>query len=71
MAQFAPLYQAIAICTHGDAVALEGFTHLIPYAAGHEIIRQGRSNLTLIPMTPDLKNTLCRDTYPYLGSDVK
>jgi len=38
----------------GDAVALEGFTHLIPFAAGHEIVRQGRRDLTLIRMTPDL-----------------
>jgi glutaconate CoA-transferase subunit A len=38
----------------GDAVALEGFTHLIPHAAGHEIIRQGRRDLTLIRMTPDV-----------------
>jgi glutaconate CoA-transferase subunit A len=38
----------------GDVVALEGFTHLIPFAAGHEIVRQGRRNLTLIRMTPDL-----------------
>jgi glutaconate CoA-transferase, subunit A len=38
----------------GDTVALEGFTHLIPYAAGHEIIRQKRRNLTVIRMTPDL-----------------
>ncbi|QIN84320.1 CoA transferase subunit A [Rubrobacter tropicus] len=38
----------------GDAVALEGFTHLIPTAAAHEIIRQGRKDLTLIRMTPDL-----------------
>jgi glutaconate CoA-transferase subunit A len=38
----------------GDTVALEGFTHLIPFAAGHEIIRQGRRDLTLIRMTPDL-----------------
>jgi glutaconate CoA-transferase, subunit A len=38
----------------GDLVALEGFTHLIPFAAGHEIIRQGRRNLTLVRMTPDL-----------------
>ena len=38
----------------GDEIALEGFTHLIPYAAGHEIIRQGRKNLSLIRMTPDL-----------------
>ncbi len=38
----------------GDSVALEGFTHLIPFAAGHEIIRQQRRNLHLIRMTPDL-----------------
>jgi glutaconate CoA-transferase subunit A len=38
----------------GCQVALEGFTHLIPFAAGHEIIRQGRRDLTLIRMTPDL-----------------
>ncbi len=38
----------------GDSVALEGFTHLIPFGAAHEIIRQGRRNLTLIRMTPDL-----------------
>jgi glutaconate CoA-transferase, subunit A len=38
----------------GDTIALEGFTHLIPFAAGHEIIRQGRKDLTLVRMTPDL-----------------
>jgi glutaconate CoA-transferase subunit A len=38
----------------GQSVALEGFTHLIPFAAGHEIIRQQRRNLHLIRMTPDL-----------------
>jgi glutaconate CoA-transferase subunit A len=38
----------------GDSVALEGFTHLIPHAAGHELIRRGRRDLTLIRMTPDL-----------------
>jgi glutaconate CoA-transferase, subunit A len=38
----------------GDSVALEGFTHLIPHAAGHEIIRQGRCDLHLIRMTPDM-----------------
>ena len=38
----------------GDTVAMEGFTHLIPYAAGHEVIRQKRKRLTLIRMTPDL-----------------
>ena len=46
-----------AIVAHvrdGDAVAMEGFTHLIPFAAGHEIIRQRRRDLSLIRMTPDL-----------------
>jgi glutaconate CoA-transferase subunit A len=38
----------------GDTVALEGFTHLIPMAAGQEIIRQRRRDLTLVRMTPDL-----------------
>lgn len=45
------------IATHvrdGMTVALEGFTHLIPFAAGHEIIRQRRRNLTLVRLTPDL-----------------
>ncbi len=38
----------------GDIVYAAGFTHLIPFAAGHEIIRQGRKNLTLARATPDL-----------------
>jgi glutaconate CoA-transferase, subunit A len=38
----------------GQTVAMEGFTHLIPFAAAHEIIRQGRKHLTLVRMTPDL-----------------
>src|ERR1700723_2480583 len=38
----------------GDTVAMEGFTHLIPHAAGHEVIRQRRRDLTLIRMTPDI-----------------
>jgi len=38
----------------GQSVALEGFTHLIPFAAGHELVRQGRKHLHLIRMTPDL-----------------
>jgi glutaconate CoA-transferase subunit A len=38
----------------GDVVALEGFTHLIPHAAGHEIVRRGRRDLALIRMTPDV-----------------
>jgi glutaconate CoA-transferase subunit A len=55
MAQITSLAEAIkAAVRDGDTVALEGFTHLIPHAAGHEIIRQGRKNLTLIRMTPDL-----------------
>lgn len=54
-ARFMSLAEAIAENVHdGDAVAMEGFTHLIPFAAGHEVIRQGRSHLTLIRMTPDL-----------------
>ena len=55
MSRFVPLPEAIAAFVHdGDTVALEGFTHLIPMAAGHEIIRQRRRNLTLVRMTPDL-----------------
>ena len=38
----------------GDTVALEGFTHLIPHAAGHELVRQAKRDLTLIRMTPDI-----------------
>lgn len=50
-----PLSEAIAAHVHdGDTVALEGFTHLIPFAAAHEIARQGRRHLTLVRMTPDL-----------------
>jgi len=50
-----PLTEAVAeLVRDGDTVALEGFTHLIPHAAGHELIRQGRRDLTLIRMTPDL-----------------
>ena len=55
MAPIVPLGDAIAELVHdGDTVALEGFTHLIPVAAGHEIIRQGRRRLTLVRMTPDI-----------------
>ena len=38
----------------GQSIALEGFTHLIPFAAGHEILRQKKRDLHLIRMTPDL-----------------
>jgi len=49
------LSQAVAtLVQDGMSVAMEGFTHLIPFAAGHEIIRQQKRQLTLIRMTPDL-----------------
>ena len=55
MSQFMSLSDAVAAqLRDGDAVAMEGFTHLIPHAAGHEVIRQRRRHLTLIRMTPDL-----------------
>jgi len=55
MAKFLDLATAVAEMVHdGDVLALEGFTHLIPFAAGHEIIRQKRRDLTLVRMTPDL-----------------
>src|ERR1043165_445667 len=55
MARISSLAEAIKSAVRdGDTVALEGFTHLIPHAAAHEIIRQGRKRLTLIRMTPDL-----------------
>jgi glutaconate CoA-transferase, subunit A len=55
MARILNLSDAIAeLISDGDAVALEGFTHLIPFAAGHELIRQGRTELELIRMTPDI-----------------
>ena len=55
MARISSLAEAIeATVRDGDTVAVEGFTHLIPQAAGHEIIRQRRKHLTLIRMTPDL-----------------
>lgn len=55
VAEIATLPEAIASLTHdGDSIALEGFTHLIPFAAGHELLRQGRRELELIRMTPDI-----------------
>jgi glutaconate CoA-transferase, subunit A len=55
MAEIPSLSQAVAsIVRDGHHVALEGFTHLIPHAAGHEIIRQKRRDITLYRMTPDL-----------------
>src|SRR5256885_15233373 len=55
MARFLPLPAAVEeVIRDGDAVAMEGFTHLIPFAATHEVIRQRKRRLTLIKMTPDL-----------------
>ncbi|HEY1758814.1 MAG TPA: CoA-transferase [Bryobacteraceae bacterium] len=55
MATILSLKEAVQEYVHDGAVmALEGFTHLIPFAAGHEIIRQQRRNLSVIRMTPDL-----------------
>ena len=55
MAEIVSLADAISRAVRdGDTVAMEGFTHLIPFAAGHEVIRQGRRDLTLVRMTPDL-----------------
>ena len=55
MAILLSLKEAIREYLHdGMTIALEGFTHLIPFAAGHEIIRQARRNLSVIRMTPDL-----------------
>ena len=54
-APFAELREAVTeFVEDGDSIALEGFTHLIPSAAAHEVIRQEKRNLTLIRMTPDL-----------------
>jgi len=51
----ATMHDAVAeLVRDGDCVAIEGFTHLISFAAGHEIIRQGRRDLTLARLTPDL-----------------
>jgi glutaconate CoA-transferase subunit A len=55
MAELTTLAEAVGhLVRDGDTVALEGFTHLIPFAAGHEIIRQQRRHLTLVRLTPDV-----------------
>src|ERR1700730_18547133 len=55
MPQFVSLAAAVeSAIRDADTVAMEGFTHLIPHAAGHEVIRQGKKRLTLVRMTPDL-----------------
>jgi glutaconate CoA-transferase subunit A len=55
MSKLCSLNEAVSQYVHdGDSIYLAGFTHLIPFAAGHEIIRQGRKDLTLARATPDL-----------------
>lgn len=55
MSKLLSLSEAIAMYVNdGDTVYAAGFTHLIPFAAGHEIIRQGKKELTLARATPDL-----------------
>jgi glutaconate CoA-transferase subunit A len=55
VAEIMGLAEAVAaVVRDGDTVAMEGFTHLIPHAAGHELIRQGRRDLTLVRLTPDV-----------------
>lgn len=55
MTSFLSLRDAVAEYVHdGATIAMEGFTHLIPFAAGHEIIRQQKRDLCLVRMTPDL-----------------
>ncbi len=55
MAEIVSLAEGVAeLVNDGDTVALEGFTHLIPFAAGHEIVRQRRRDLELVRMTPDV-----------------
>jgi glutaconate CoA-transferase, subunit A len=50
-----PLPDAVGgLVKDGGFVALEGFTHLIPFAAGHEVLRQGRQDLTVVRLTPDV-----------------
>ncbi len=55
MAEITSLSEAVAgLVRDGHTLAMEGFTHLIPHAAGHEIVRQRRTGLTLVRMTPDI-----------------
>jgi glutaconate CoA-transferase subunit A len=55
MAEVVSLSEAVTeLVNDGDTVALEGFTHLIPHAAGHELIRRGVRDLTIVRLTPDV-----------------
>jgi hypothetical protein len=68
MTAFLSLRDAIAeYVQDGATLAMEGFTHLIPFAAGHEIIRQHKSDLCLIRMTPDL---ICQEPAPWKGAGL-
>ena len=77
MAKFQSLREAVAENLHdGDTAAFEGFTHLIPNAAAHEVIRQGRKDLTLIRMTPEQNWTWScavrsRSAYPMLPCSLR
>jgi len=74
--KLATMREAISTCVHdGDVVAIEGFTACICFAAAHEIIRQGRRDLTLCRMTPDLvydqivaAGCACKMVFSYLGN---
>ncbi|MFZ6030529.1 MAG: CoA transferase subunit A [Chloroflexota bacterium] len=76
MSKILSLSQAVSQFVHdGDLVYAAGFTHLIPFAAGHEIIRQGRKNLTLARATPDLlydqmvaAGCACKVIFSYMGN---
>ena len=76
MSKLVSLSRAIAeFVNDGDVVYAAGFTHLIPFAAGHEIIRQGRKNLTLARATPDLiydqmvaAGCACKVLFSYMGN---
>ena len=74
--QFLSLREAVeANLSSGDFAAFEGFTHLIPFAAAHEVIRSGRDGLTLVRMTPDViydqligMNRVKKLLFSYLGN---
>ena len=76
MSKLIPLSQAVEKYLHdGDTLYVAGFTHLIPFAAGHEIIRQGKKNLTLARATPDLiydmmvaAGCACKVIFSYMGN---
>ncbi len=76
MPEFLSLPEAVdRNLSSGDFVAFEGFTHLIPFAAAHEVIRSGKDNLTLVRMTPDViydqlvgMNRVRKLIFSYLGN---